>query len=74
MIADVWNYEIYAYLVKFFIVFDVKDGTESEYPSIVFLSIFIKVQDGPFKKSIMVINRNFFFIHKKVGGVLPCSP
>ena len=27
-----------------------------------------------FKKSIIVRNRNFFFIHKKVGGVLPCSP
>ena len=26
------------------------------------------------KKSIMVRNRNFFFIHKKEGGVLPCSP
>ena len=44
LIADIWNYEMHAKLAQFLLHLNVRDGTETKYSLIVFLSILLSAR------------------------------
>ena len=55
---------MHVYLVKFFIVLNVRDGTESKYPSIVFLSIHSNLENSCPMIFIFISHRKFVVLNQ----------